>query len=61
MTDHVTMPDMCREDVKWPVDMEPVFQNFLKGLLQKDPRKRLSWPHLLYHPFVNEGNYCVWV
>ena len=28
------------------------FINFLQGLLQKDPQQRLSWPQLLYHPFV---------
>ncbi|KAL8183048.1 UNVERIFIED_CONTAM: hypothetical protein K2H54_013538, partial [Gekko kuhli] len=26
--------------------------DFLQGLLMKDPRQRLSWPELLYHPFV---------
>ena len=36
--------------VKW------IFQNFLEGLLEKEPSKRLSWPELLYHPFVVEGN-----
>ena len=30
-------------------------QNFLNGLLQKDPHKRLAWPQLLYHPFVAKG------
>jgi hypothetical protein len=24
------------------------------GLLQKNPAKRLNWPHLLEHPFVRE-------
>lgn len=28
------------------------FQSFLKGLLTKDPQKRLSWPDILHHPFV---------
>lgn len=27
-------------------------QNFLQGLLTKDPRQRLSWPDLLHHPFI---------
>ena len=45
----------CREEVKWPSDMHPVFKNFLEGLLQKHRKKRLSWPHLLYHPFVCDG------
>ena len=30
-------------------------QDFLQGLLVKDPQQRLSWPHLLRHPFVSEG------
>ncbi|XP_016403399.1 serine/threonine-protein kinase 36-like [Sinocyclocheilus rhinocerous] len=29
--------------------------SFLKGLLMKDPEKRLSWPDLLHHPFVADG------
>lgn len=29
-----------------------MFQSFLKGLLTKDPQKRLSWPDILHHPFV---------
>lgn len=35
--------------------MEFFCQNFLEGLLEKDNTKRLSWPDLLYHPFVIEG------
>lgn len=27
-------------------------QNFLQGLLTKDPQQRLSWPDLLHHPFI---------
>lgn len=46
---------IIREEVDWPSDMGEVFRSFLKGLLQKDPRNRLSWPHLLYHPFVANG------
>ena len=41
--------------MQWPADLEPVFKNFLEGLLQKEPEHRLSWPHLLYHPFVHDG------
>lgn len=29
-----------------------LFQSFLKGLLTKDPQKRLAWPDILHHPFV---------
>lgn len=52
---------LFRENVKWPVDMDPVFKDFLVDLLQKDPKKRLSWPHLLYHPFVCGGMWHVHV
>lgn len=31
-----------------------LFQSFLKGLLTKDPQKRLAWPDILHHPFVAE-------
>ncbi|XP_034539364.1 serine/threonine-protein kinase 36 isoform X2 [Notolabrus celidotus] len=41
--------------VKWPDSMSPMCMNFLKGLLTKDPQKRLSWPDLLHHPFVADG------
>jgi hypothetical protein len=30
------------------------FKSFLKGLLQKKPERRLSWPDLALHPFVKE-------
>lgn len=38
------------------------FQSFLKGLLTKNPEKRLSWPDLLHHPFVADGvlGDCSW-
>jgi fused-like protein len=29
-------------------------KSFLMGLLQKNPAKRLTWPHLLDHPFIRE-------
>lgn len=32
-----------------------LFQSFLKGLLTKDPQKRLAWPDILHHPFVADG------
>lgn len=34
----------------WPSVI--IVQSFLQGLLMKDPRQRLSWPELLYHPFI---------
>jgi len=27
-------------------------KSFLSGLLVKDPKRRLNWPHLLHHPYV---------
>uniref|UniRef100_A0A3B4GKA5 non-specific serine/threonine protein kinase n=1 Tax=Pundamilia nyererei TaxID=303518 RepID=A0A3B4GKA5_9CICH len=38
---------IVKDQVKWPDTMS--------SLLTKDPQKRLSWPDLLYHPFVADG------
>lgn len=43
---------IIKDDIKWPKSMSDNFRSFLKGLLTKDPRKRLTWPFLLKHPFV---------
>ncbi|XP_049959680.1 serine/threonine-protein kinase fused isoform X2 [Schistocerca serialis cubense] len=43
------------EAVCWPGFVTPECQSFLQGLLEKDPNKRLTWPQLLYHPFVKDG------
>ncbi|XP_028395841.1 serine/threonine-protein kinase 36-like [Dendronephthya gigantea] len=43
---------ICKDSVKWPAEMSPNFRSFLQGLLTKDPRKRLTWPYLLRHPFI---------
>ncbi|KAJ7345973.1 hypothetical protein JRQ81_001923 [Phrynocephalus forsythii] len=43
---------IIKDPIKWPKDMSPHFKSFLQGLLMKDPRQRLSWPELLYHPFI---------
>ncbi|XP_073980076.1 STKc_STK36 domain-containing protein fused [Rhodnius prolixus] len=40
------------ESIKWPENISQNCQSLLKGLLNKDPTQRLSWPHLLEHPFV---------
>lgn len=45
---------IVHEPVKYPPTMSPAFQNFLAGLLNKDPSKRLTWPAILSHPFVSE-------
>ncbi|XP_067347906.1 serine/threonine-protein kinase 36 isoform X2 [Channa argus] len=43
---------IVRDQVKWPDSMSDTCKSFLKGLLTKDPQKRLSWPDLLHHPYV---------
>ncbi|GLV32484.1 fused [Carabus blaptoides fortunei] len=43
------------EQVQWPNFISEDCISFLQGLLQKDPSKRLTWPEILQHPFV-EGH-----
>ncbi|KAK3213413.1 hypothetical protein Dsin_018119 [Dipteronia sinensis] len=45
---------IVKDPVKYPDDMSPNFKSFLKGLLNKVPQNRLTWPALLEHPFVRE-------
>lgn len=45
---------IVKDPVKYPTDISKEFKSFLTGLLQKNPAKRLTWPHLLDHPFVKE-------
>ena len=45
---------IVKDPVKYPTDISRDFKSFLHGLLQKNPTKRLTWPHLLNHPFVKE-------
>ena len=40
------------ESVPWPPNLSSDCLNFLQGLLEKDPRHRLTWPYLLQHPFL---------
>lgn len=46
---------IVKDPVKFPPDMPKDMKSFLTGLLQKNPAKRLNWPHLLDHPFVKES------
>ncbi|XP_037322554.2 serine/threonine-protein kinase 36 [Pungitius pungitius] len=46
---------IVKDPVKWPGTMSDTCTSLLKGLLTKDPQKRLSWPDLLHHPFVADG------
>ncbi|KAF7825088.1 serine/threonine-protein kinase TIO isoform X1 [Senna tora] len=45
---------IVKDPVKYPDSMSPQFKSFLKGLLNKAPESRLTWPALLEHPFVKE-------
>ncbi|PON97482.1 GPCR kinase [Trema orientale] len=45
---------IVKDPVKYPDNMSPNFRSFLKGLLNKVPQNRLTWPALLEHPFVKE-------
>lgn len=45
---------IVKDPVKYPDNMSSDFKSFLKGLLNKVPHSRLSWPALLEHPFVKE-------
>lgn len=47
---------IVKDPVKYPNDISKEFKSFLQGLLQKNPAKRLNWPHLLDHPFVRESD-----
>ena len=43
---------IVREPPRFPPEMPDGLRSFLSGLLDKDPDRRLSWPDLLDHPFL---------
>ena len=43
------------DSVKYPSSFSPTFCHFLKGLMNKNPQKRLAWPDLLHHEFLHES------
>ena len=45
---------IMNDKIKYPDTMSPGFKDFLEGLLEKNPQKRLNWPELLHHPFIQE-------
>ncbi|KAM7463574.1 hypothetical protein LguiA_031695 [Lonicera macranthoides] len=45
---------VVKDPVKYPESMSSNFKSFLRGLLNKVPQNRLTWPALLEHPFVKE-------
>ena len=46
---------IVKDPVSYPDVIQPQFQHFLNGLLQKEPAKRSGWPALSHHPFLTEG------
>jgi serine/threonine protein kinase len=46
---------IVKDPVKYPPGISPEFKHFLQGLLNKEPSRRLSWPKLLDHPFLQVG------
>lgn len=44
---------IVQNSVTWPTGSDPLFKDFIMGLLQKDPRKRLAWPGAAEHPFLS--------
>ncbi|XP_018564380.1 serine/threonine-protein kinase fused [Anoplophora glabripennis] len=40
------------EQIQWPTFLSDNCTSFLKGLLQKNPTKRMTWDEILCHPFV---------
>ncbi|GJN10615.1 hypothetical protein PR202_ga28723 [Eleusine coracana subsp. coracana] len=47
---------IVKDPVKYPDNMSSNFKSFLKGLLNKVPQSRLTWPALLEHPFVKDDS-----
>ena len=47
---------IVKNTVKYPDNMSSEFKSFLKGLLVKEPRKRMTWPEILEHPFLRANN-----
>lgn len=46
---------IIKDPVKFPTNISPQFKSFLRGLLNKKPAERLSWPALLEHPFITSA------
>lgn len=46
---------IIKDQVKYPAEISDEFSSFLRGLLNKKPQERLSWPDLLQHPFVKDN------
>lgn len=47
---------IIKKSIKYPDNISPEFRSFLSQLLVKEPNKRLDWPDLLEHPFLQKTN-----
>lgn len=47
---------IIKNPIKYYDKMSSEFKNFLKGLLVKDPSKRMSWPDIISHPFLKASS-----
>ncbi|XP_065203126.1 probable serine/threonine-protein kinase tsuA [Planococcus citri] len=55
-TSIVQLIQMVRmKPIQWPTHLSEVCLSFLKGLLQKNPLERLTWPYILHHPFIAQA------
>ncbi|KAJ1956914.1 Serine/threonine-protein kinase 36 [Linderina pennispora] len=44
--------NIMEEDIVWPKQIPAQLKEFLEGLLQRDPAKRMLWHELRRHPFL---------
>ncbi|KAL1527882.1 hypothetical protein AB1Y20_009258 [Prymnesium parvum] len=47
---------ILKDPVVYPPTMSVAFKSFLKGLLTKDPKRRMGWPELMRHPFISASS-----
>ncbi|KAJ1530420.1 hypothetical protein ONE63_005328 [Megalurothrips usitatus] len=51
----IRLVNLIQNEIDWPNFVSAECLSFLQGLLQRDPSKRLSWPELLSHPFIDRS------
>ena len=47
---------IIKRNIQYPSNMSKEFKSFLKGLLIKEPEKRMKWSDILDHPFLKKNN-----
>lgn len=47
---------IIKKTIKYPDNISTEFKDFLSQLLVKEPNRRLDWPDLLEHPFLQKTN-----